>query len=261
MAKFSKSGAQRESFLSVNIRSSNLSFCSGPHHVFQDFSNDVDGSIGFGDCRVEAGVGKEVMATNAATGFGGGEIGSIAVDMENHVTGVKPDNSARESGNVVEEVNKGVHGLFSAIGLSSGKVAQGHKKEAIHRKGIVEEGANNGLDVIDVTGSEFGGHIRWGCPLCCGTIDWADPLGGRAHRAGGSGMLELVKGLGNVIRHGDVDVAMGVIPGNGEAKVRCTGPVNCDGVAGAERVDEVLRVLLINIFHSKVINNKGERDG
>ena len=117
------------------------------------------------------------------------------------------------------------------------------------------------MDVIDFTGSEFGGQVRWGCPLGCGTIDWADPLGWRAHRAGGRGMLELLKGLGNVIRHGYVDVAMRVIPGNGEAKVRCTGPVNCDGVAGAERVDEVLRVLLINVFHPKVINNKGEGDG
>lgn len=137
MSKFSKSGAKRDGFLSINIGSSNFGLRSGPHHVFKNFFNDVDGTIGFGDSRVEAGVGKEVMTTNAATGFGGGEIGSIAVYMENHVAGVKPDNSARESCGVVEEVDEGVHGLHSAMGLHSGKVAQGNKKEAIHGKGIV----------------------------------------------------------------------------------------------------------------------------
>ena len=70
-----------------------------------------------------------------------------------------------------------------------------------------------------------------------------------------------MKGLGNVIRHGDVNVATKVIPGDGEAKVGGTGPVNGDGVAGAERVDEVLRVLFINVFDAKVVNNKGEGDG
>ena len=84
---------------------------------------------------------------------------------------------------------------------------------------------------------------------------------GRVLGSVGSWMHELVQCIGYVARHGEVDGAGLVIPFEGKAAVEGPGPVGGDGVEGLEGVDEVLGVFFADVFHAKVVYDKGEGEG
>ena len=80
-------------------------------------------------------------------------------------------------------------------------------------------------------------------------------------RAFGRRMLEFVKGCLEIFWHGDVAGACGIVPVNGEFSEEGTGPVDGDGVGFLEVLDEVVGVLLADVFDPKFINYEGENDG
>ena len=64
-----------------------------------------------------------------------------------------------------------------------------------------------------------------------------------------------------IVGHGYVAGACGVIPGNSKYTGEGTGPVNGDDVQFFLGLDEVVGVLFANILDTKVVDNKGEIDG
>ena len=59
-----------------------------------------------------------------------------------------------------------------------------------------------------------------------------------------------------IVGHGYVAGAFGIIPGNGDSTEEGTGPVNGDGVQFWEVLYEVVGVLLANIIDPKVVDDE-----
>ena len=64
-----------------------------------------------------------------------------------------------------------------------------------------------------------------------------------------------------IVGHGYVAGACGVVPGNIKSTEEGTGPVDGDGVQCFEGLDEVVGILLAGVLDPKVVDNKGENDG
>ena len=77
----------------------------------------------------------------------------------------------------------------------------------------------------------------------------------------GRRILEFVQGCLDIFWHGDVAGAYSIVPVNGESAEEGTSPVDGDGVEFLEGLDEVVGILLANVFDTKVINYKGDNDG
>ena len=74
-------------------------------------------------------------------------------------------------------------------------------------------------------------------------------------------VLEASQSAGDVTWHGNVNVTVGVIPGQSEAAVQRAVPLCGDGVELAKRSDEMLSVVFADILDAEVVDNKGEGDG
>ena len=117
----------------------NFSFGGGCHDVVQDVADNVDGSIErwVGGCGVSGRFGTEEEETSSTrAGFGFGEVGCIAVDVEAHVTGMEANGGVRVRGSVVEQVDCGFGGGFGALGLSGGEAAKGDKHGVVNGSAI-----------------------------------------------------------------------------------------------------------------------------
>ncbi len=57
-----------------------------------------------------------------------------------------------------------------------------------------------------------------------------------------------------------MDLAWGVVPVKHEAKVSCAFPVNVDLVVMLEYAGKMFDIFLVDVLHSKVINNEGETE-
>ena len=64
-----------------------------------------------------------------------------------------------------------------------------------------------------------------------------------------------------IVGHGYVAGACGVVPGNGKFTEEGTGPVDGYGVQFWEGLDEVVGVLLADVLDPKVVDNKEENYG
>ena len=78
--------------------------------------------------------------------------------------------------------------------------------------------------------------------------------------AGWCVVSELVKSGRNIVGHRDVDTFLGVVPFDSEATIKFSFPVGGDSVKVLESFDEVVGIVLAYIFHTKVVNDKAERD-
>ena len=101
------------------------------------------------------------MAACTATSLGLREVGGVAMDAEEDVTGCVADGSVRVGGGIVEEFGNGFCCGFGSFGLRCSKGAECHGHSWIDGTGVVEERANNLL----YSGFGFGGEcscvVRW----------------------------------------------------------------------------------------------------
>ena len=74
-------------------------------------------------------------------------------------------------------------------------------------------------------------------------------------------MFKTCKESFNVSGHGDVDVALDVIPFECDATVECSVPILLEGIVCAEGVDEVVSMFFVIIFDSKIIDRESELNG
>ncbi len=57
-----------------------------------------------------------------------------------------------------------------------------------------------------------------------------------------------------------MELACGIVPVEHEAKVLGAFPVNVDLIVLLEYAGKMFDVFLVDVLHSKVVNNKGEAD-
>ena len=72
--------------------------------------------------------------------------------------------------------------------------------------------------------------------------------------------LKASQGLGHVTGHQYVYCACNIVPLQRQPTVLRACPINGNAVEEKEGVDEVLRVVLANIFYTEVVNNQGKSD-
>ena len=108
VTEFEEQGAYWDGLLAVNICGSNFGFGSRTHHVGHDAGNGLYGTIetrtsGGWLGHVRANFTQEIVSTSAAAGLRFGEVGDVAVNVEDHVTGGIPDRGVGVRGGVVEQ--------------------------------------------------------------------------------------------------------------------------------------------------------------
>lgn len=67
-------------------------------------------------------------------------------------------------------------------------------------------------------------------------------------------MTKVEEGLGNVVRHGNVNVSGGVIPVDVEAEVARTAPVNGESIFGGKGRKKMVGVCFGEVFDAKVVD-------
>ena len=71
-------------------------------------------------------------------------------------------------------------------------------------------------------------------------------------------MLELLEGFCDISRHGEVDLAIAVVPVQRDPDITFSSPIRCYLVVLFESVFEVESMLSADVLDSEVVNNKGE---
>ena len=70
------------------------------------------------------------------------------------------------------------------------------------------------------------------------------------------GMVETNQGIVDVAWHGKVDLVLGVVPIEGEAKVFPAGPILRNLIVRLECRNEVVSVFFANVFDPEIVHNK-----
>jgi hypothetical protein len=152
-------------------------------------------------------------------------------------------------------------GVFGSFGLGGRDGIEGDKHGGVNGTGVVEEHADNLLDALNVGGREKGLIVRCRDILNAGAVDGPGPLVRCVLVAQGWRMLEFVECRGNVVWHGEINGAIGVVPVKCEAAVEAASPVGGDCVKVLEGFDEMPCVLVTDVFYAKVIDDEGKGDG
>ena len=91
MAHFAEGETKGKGVFGGEEGGADFCFGCGAHHVLEYFAENMDDSVAEGHGRVggvREVVAEEEDASRSATGFGFGEVGSVAVDVEDHVAWV-----------------------------------------------------------------------------------------------------------------------------------------------------------------------------
>ena len=142
-------------------------------------------------------------------------------------------------GGVVEELSDGDGGCFCAFGLGGSEGAECDEHSGVNCAGIIEEDSDDLLEA-----SERFGRERWGGVVGVGVLDCG--LGADVGEFGG--LVRRSQAL-RCRRCG------GRSPRRGSGRSRGCCPVGGDGVERLEGVDEVLGVVVSDVFDSEVVND------
>lgn len=115
-----KEKADRQRSLGVVKNAVGFRFSSTGHNSPNGSALRQDGAIGgngFGDFRM---VTKKVVASDATSCLGEDEVGSIGVDVEAHVAGIKANNGIGVARNIIKELVHFLVGGDGGLGLLSG---------------------------------------------------------------------------------------------------------------------------------------------
>ena len=109
-------------FLAVDEEGSNFGFSGGGHDVAKDVACSVDGAVvGRWLNRrflwISRFVAEVEVASSATARFGFGEVGCVAVEVEDHPARIEADNCIGVCCCVVEELDNGVSGGDCCVGL------------------------------------------------------------------------------------------------------------------------------------------------
>jgi hypothetical protein len=125
------------------------------------------------------------------TGFGFREVRGVIVDVDNHPAGGVADCGIWMGGTVVEELRNGLSSGFSAFRLGRRKSAKGNKHGGVNGTSVVEEGANDFLELSEARGIEWCSGVRRLDELSAFAIGRSVPGMWRVLGTAGGFMLEL----------------------------------------------------------------------
>lgn len=182
------------------------------------------------------------------------------MDGKLHAAGVIAHDGIRMGGAIVEQLGDGLSSGFSSFGLCRGKSAEGYEKSGVDGASVIQEGANNFLESGDASGVEGSGGVFVFRKLRSGAVGGFDPSVRRMLWTGRCRMMEFVEGIGDVSGHGEIDGAVDIVPGEGDAAVDAAGPISGDGVEVIETGDKVLGMLTPDVLDAEIVNNKSEGD-
>ncbi len=74
-------------------------------------------------------------------------------------------------------------------------------------------------------------------------------------------MAKRDEGIFNVPRHGEMHLALGIVPIERESEVSRSFPVGVDCVVLFQYAHEMLNIVLVDVLHAKVVDDKCETDG
>ncbi len=203
--------------------------------------------------------GHEEMSSCLAASIGLREVGCITVCCKDHGTCLVGHNGIGVCGRVVQELLDLDHWWdFGGIRLLGGNGAQSSKHCAVDTSCIVEGRANYLLNILLVLFGEGWGRVYGLCILFGSTVCGFDMriwlmLGLCWWR-----MLESDESLRYIIKHGDMDIFVDVVPVNIHSKIACAAPVLGAFVVFFQNAREVIDVFMANVFDAEVINAECE---
>jgi len=94
-----------------------------------------------------------------------------------------------------------------------------------------------------------------------GTILGLGPSVGCMLGASGSGVIETLESLGDVVGHREIHGAINIIPSESDTKIQIAGPISGDLIFGLEGIAKMFGMFATNVFDTKIINDeaKGNR--
>ena len=158
---------------------------------------------------------------------------------------------------VVEEHVAGSTSFFGRGSLLVGDFVESGDDCGITAAGIIKELATNLLDPVCtflVQGWQGGGGNELGFL----TVDGDSPEMRGILRLRGSRVLESAECLGDITRHGEVDIAVVVVPVKLETKVLGAGPILGEIIFGGEGGEEMISICFAEIFYAEVIDSQSE---
>ena len=104
---------------------------------------------------------------------------------------------------------------------------QGYKDGGVGANTVVHEGPCDCLDLLlFIRREKWCGRLLDGPLLCSLAVNGGCPVVQGVLWAFWGFVVEFLEGLSHVARHGDVKISSGIVPGEGEATVLCTFPIN-----------------------------------
>ena len=156
------------------------------------------------------------------------EIRGVAVDVEVHVSSVKPGDGVRLRDCVVHEHVCLLEGVGCGQSLLGANFIECKENCGVDGARDVKASASNDLHVRGAAFIKFWCSCGVGRVLHLGPIRRREPFVGRVLGAWGHGVLEALQGFSDRVGHGDVDVISGVVPFDGQAAVLASRWVNGD---------------------------------
>ena len=111
-----------------------------------------------------------MVSTCAAARFWFGQIGRVAVDMQDHVAGTVAEFGVGIGGTIVEEMDHLDGGGFRSNGLGGRQVAEDVEHGGVDGPRIIEELSHDTLEEFGVLGRVLGGSIKRACKLDFGAV-------------------------------------------------------------------------------------------
>ena len=133
-------------------------------------------------------------------------------------------------GGVFQEPEDFVVCVFHGFGLLGGDVSKCNQHRWIDGDGIIQKGADDMLDQVDLFWRE---EIRWvgvfGILYGC-AVDGLFPGMGGVFSALRGQVLEFLQCLGKVVRHQNVACLKAIVPGDCNPTVQCASPADGNDV-------------------------------
>ena len=74
-------------------------------------------------------------------------------------------------------------------------------------------------------------------------------------------MAEMSECFGDVVKHLDVDLALGVVPIHVHSNVACSGAIDRADIVFVENLGKMVGTFFANVFYAKVVGAEGEGNG
>ncbi len=113
----------------------------------------MDGAVELYGTSVDGEGAEEENTANATTCLGFGEVGSIRVDIKDHVGGIVADGSVGVCVEIVEELFDFVLRVFCCSRLFGGDATEGNEGGDVDRAGVVKNSTN---DLLEATNASEG---------------------------------------------------------------------------------------------------------